>query len=74
MMSGPSLEAARKVKGVARDLASRVAIVTGVGIARVADGYAVKVNLKGTVPVDLPHQIDGVRVVYENTGPARAQG
>ena len=73
-MDDPTLEAARRVKGLAREVASRRGQVTGVGIARVGGAYAVKVNLRDTPPTDLPRQIEGVSVVYERTGPVRARG
>jgi hypothetical protein len=72
-MDDPTLEAARRVKILAREVASRSGKVTGVGIARTGSGYAVKVNLRGAPPTDLPRQIDGVSVVYEQTGPVQAR-
>jgi hypothetical protein len=73
-MHDPTLEAARRVKALAREAASRSAEVTGVGIARVDGAYAVKVNLRNTPPADLPRQIDGVPVLYERTGALRIRG
>jgi hypothetical protein len=70
-MSAASLEDARRVKQRAFEIASRAASVTGVGLTRVAGSYAVKVNLSDRVPPDLPTEIEGVPIVYEQTGPIR---
>jgi hypothetical protein len=63
-----SIDAARRVKDLARDVVSRSADVTGVGLVRRGASYAVKVNLRGGVPPGLPQQIDGVPLEYEQTG------
>ena len=70
-MATPSLEAARRVKNKARDLAARHASVAGVGLTRVGGDYAVKVSLHAAAPLELPSSVDGVRVIYEVTGPVR---
>lgn len=48
--------------------------VSGLGITQVGDDYAVKVNLASTPPpgVALPHEVDGVPVVFEVVGPISA--
>ncbi|MDB5672771.1 MAG: hypothetical protein JWO25_3730 [Alphaproteobacteria bacterium] len=61
-------EQARLVKAKAGEIARSRATVTGVGLTRVGDSYAVKVNLEGAADHDLPGEIDGVQVVYEVTG------
>lgn len=73
-MSTTSLSKARKAKKRAVEEFSHLACVTGVGITRVGDGYAVKVNLSEPAgPGDLPAEIDGVRVCVEVTGKIRAR-
>jgi hypothetical protein len=68
-----TLDAARRVKDLARDVVSKSAEVTGVGLARRGDSYVVKVNLRCSVQPGLPEQIDGVPLVYEQTGAISAQ-
>ena len=70
-MESASLDQARAAKQHAADEFSRLADVVGVGITRVADGYGVKVNLRGQPKpgVELPKQIDGVPVHVEIVGP-----
>jgi hypothetical protein len=72
-MSGTSLKKARAAKKRAVAEFSHLACVTAVGITRVGDDYAVKVNL--SEPADpgmqLPAEIDGVRVCVEVTGKIR---
>jgi hypothetical protein len=71
-MSPTSLSRARRAKKRAVHAFSHLACVTGVGITRVGDGYAVKVNLSEPAdPGDLPAEIDGVRVCVEVTGKIR---
>jgi hypothetical protein len=68
-----SLEQARAAKKTALRRFKRLDGVTGVGITRVNDGYAVKLNLSGPVDpaVSLPADIDGVPLRVEVTGTIR---
>ena len=43
--------------------------VNGVGITRVGDGYAVKVNFVRRPHRALPREVDGVPIAYEVVGP-----
>lgn len=66
-----TLEQARQTKAKAVTAASACAAVVGVGLTRIGDSYAVKVNLRERTAsvAELPDCIDGVRVVYEVVGP-----
>lgn len=69
---GYTLEQARAAKEKAKRLfTSNV----GVGITRLDDGYAVKVNLRNPVSGDesIPTSIDGVPVQFEVVGEIRKQ-
>jgi hypothetical protein len=72
-MAPISLDQARAAKAIVRELLSGLEVV-GVGITRVQDDYAVKVNLSKPPPAgtELPTVIDGVPVRFEVTGKARA--
>ena len=61
---------ARAAKGAALRHFQKFAEVVGVGITRLNDGYAVKVNLAGPVApgVELPAAIEGVPVRVEVVG------
>lgn len=73
-MSNVSIDQARRVKPKAGEAARRCGTVTGVGITKVGDSYAVKVNLCEPVPkASLPEAIDGVTVVYEVLGRTAAR-
>lgn len=74
-MSTTSLQKARAAKRRAVEEFSHLACVTAVGITRVGDDYAVKVNLSEPADpgVELPTEIDGVRVCVEVTGKVRAR-
>jgi len=72
---GSQLDAARAVKQKARTVFARFAPVSGVGITRQGDSYAVQVNLESE-PADreeLPDRIDGVPVVVRVVGQVRKQ-
>ena len=71
MDTSAPLEVVRLVKQKVLEAANRTtAHVTGAGITRVNGKYAVKVNLRERyTPAGLPHEIDGVVIVYETTGP-----
>ena len=68
-----SIEQARDVKQKAGDLARAAAAVAGVGLTRVGNSYAIKINLREPTAKKLPQQLDGVPIVYEVTGIARPQ-
>ncbi len=69
-MNTTSLDQARAAKPRVRDLLRGVPQLTGVGITRVGDGYAVKVNLSAppNAELDLPGEIDGVPIRVEVVG------
>ena len=67
-VSDVTIEMARKAKDHVRTIAAGAAGVTGIGLARVGGSYAVKVNLRGDKKPDVPLQVDGVPVVFEQTG------
>ena len=69
---GRTLEEARAAKNKAKELfASNV----GVGVTRLGDGYAVKVNLQTPLPENesVPTSIDGVPLKFEVVGEIRKQ-
>jgi len=68
-----SIEDARRVKSVAGDTARLAADVVGVGLTKVGESYAVKINLANppAFGVFLPASIDGVPLIYEVTGRIR---
>jgi len=69
---GHTLEQARAAKEKAKTLfTSNV----GVGITRLGDGYAVKVNLRNPMSDEdrIPTSIDGVPVQFEVVGEIRKQ-
>jgi hypothetical protein len=65
-----SLDEARRVKSRAGNAARGQASVVGVGLTKLGDAYAVKINLGAPVPTSakLPTEIDGVRIIYEVVG------
>jgi hypothetical protein len=69
---GFSLDQARAAKDKAKQLFTTN---VGVGITRVDDGYAVKVNLRNPLPEgeNTPTSIDGVPVQIEVVGEIRKQ-
>jgi hypothetical protein len=76
-MTNLTLDQARAAKAVVKDRlqkSGRLAIV-GIGITRLQNSYAVKVNL-GVVPpqgmTSLPDEVEGFPVRFEFTGPVRA--
>ena len=72
-MAHVTLDEARAAKPTALEQFRKYGNVVGVGITRVHEDYAVKVNLSEPVPpgVQLPTHIDGVPVRVEITGPIR---
>jgi hypothetical protein len=75
-MSNATLDQARAVKAVAIERLAEYGIlgVVGIGITRIAESYAVKVNLEKhpASGVELPTSIDGVPVRFEVIGEIRA--
>jgi hypothetical protein len=69
-MAKVSIDEARRIKPKAGEVARRAASVAGVGLTKVGDSYAVKVNLadQPAASAQLPKTIDGVSVVYEVVG------
>jgi hypothetical protein len=72
-MSHATLAEARAAKARALELIQRLAPDAAVGITRVGESYAVKVNLARALPAeaDLPTHIDGVPVRVEVVGEIR---
>ncbi|HEY2589516.1 MAG TPA: hypothetical protein VGI81_27465 [Tepidisphaeraceae bacterium] len=68
-----TLDQARAAKDQALKVFSRLADVVGVGITRLGDGFAVKVNLRGPPPADVPlaQSIAGVPVKVDIVGTIR---
>jgi hypothetical protein len=68
-----TLEEARAAKRHAHEVFERLACVAGIGIARVGDGYGLKVNLQCTpdAGVELPNEVDGVPIRLEVVGVIR---
>jgi hypothetical protein len=64
------IEDARRVKSAAGRAAGKSARVVGVGLTKIGDSYAVKVNLAEPPRAEalLPDLIDGVPIVYEVVG------
>jgi hypothetical protein len=69
------LERARAAKSVLLDRLGGHPAVRGVGIARRASGYAVKLNLAEPKPrgLNIPKAVEGVPVVVEVVGRIAAQ-
>ncbi len=69
-MESVSLEQARLAKPGAAALFSQFGKVVGVGIARIGDGYGIKVNLQEAPEADvkMPNNIDGVPIKVEVVG------
>jgi hypothetical protein len=72
-MAGVTLEQARAAKTRALQYFETLGTVVGVGVTRVDDDYAVKINLREPLAdgVDVPAEIDGVPVRVEVVGPIR---
>jgi hypothetical protein len=68
-----TLDQARAAKDEALKVFSRLGSVVGVGITRVGDSYAVKVNLRDTPDqgAKLPRTVQGVPVRVDVVGPIR---
>jgi len=61
---------ARRVKQKVAEIARAAGSVAGVGLTKVGNSYAVKVNLRDSQGVAdrLPNSVDGVPVVYQVVG------
>lgn len=72
-MSRVTRDQARAAKTRARELFAGAGALAGVGITRVAGGYAVKVNLSEPLPegMDVPATVDGVPLRVEVVGRIR---
>jgi len=70
-----SIEQARAAKSKVADAYRPLGTVVGVGITKVGDDYAVKVNLRRAMPAAAhpPTSIDGVPVAVEVAGPVVAR-
>lgn len=70
-----SIEQARLAKPKAKEIARSCGTVVGVGLIRIGESYAIKINLRDHVPetADLPKTVDGVKVVYDVIGPISLQ-
>jgi hypothetical protein len=67
-------EAAREAKQGAAEAVAPFGLVTGVGLARRGDGYAVRVHLREAPPPGavLPRAVDGVSVEVRVVGTIQA--
>lgn len=76
-MARISIKLARSAKQRAIELLSDLPGLVGIGVIKVDDGYAVRVNLdaepSGPNRRKVPKTIDGVPVAVEVTGPIRAR-
>jgi hypothetical protein len=70
-MTDSTLLDARRVKDKVAGIARAAGPVAGVGLAKVGNSYAVKVNFRESQATSrgLPDSVDGVPVIYEVTGP-----
>jgi hypothetical protein len=68
-----SLDEARRAKAAVLSMLEHHDLVNGVGVARVDDGYVVKVNLSRPPDPDLPlpSSVDDVPVTWEVVGEIR---
>jgi hypothetical protein len=72
-MAAITLEQARAAKAEAQDIFSRLGEVVGVGITKIGDNYALKVNLRRPLPGKsaAPKEVRGVPVKLELIGDIR---
>ena len=70
-----TLDQAQAAKRVVLERFDKLDQITGVGITRVAGEYAVKVNLSEPVEpgIEIPADVDGVKVRVEVTGTIRVR-
>jgi len=72
-MTPRTLDEARAAKTAASTLFGSLAVVVGVGITRVGEGYGLKVNLREQAKGPLPTEVAGVPVQVEVVGAIRKQ-
>ena len=70
-MTGVTLERARAAKQKLSKMISPLPELRGIGIAILANGYGVKVNLARWPACEIPEEIDQVPVIVEVTGTIR---
>jgi hypothetical protein len=72
-MARINLHQARAAKAAVLKTFRRLPNLSGVGITKVGDGYAVKINLREPMPkgTQLPGEVDGLPVTIEITGTLR---
>jgi hypothetical protein len=71
----PQLNAARGAKEKAKQIFSQFGTVKGIGLTKMGERYAVKINFESE-PHDrdrMPREVEGVPVVVQITGPLRKQ-
>jgi hypothetical protein len=70
MSEAISIEKARAAKSAAKQLLAKLLGDVAIGITRIGDDYALKVNLPAPPPdsVVLPKDVDGVPIRFEVTG------
>jgi hypothetical protein len=71
-----SIDQARHAKESAKSVLADVPGVVGVGLTKIGDDYALKVNLREELPsgVSVPKQIAGVPVCVEVVGTIQKRG
>jgi hypothetical protein len=71
-----SIDQARHAKELAKIVLADVPGVVGVGLTKIGDDYALKVNLREELPsgVSVPKQIAGVPVSVEVVGTIQKRG
>ena len=74
-MQDEKLDAAREAKEKAKTIFSRHGTVNGIGLTRMGERYAVKVNFESEPrdPASMPREIEGVPVVVQVIGPLHKQ-
>lgn len=73
-MGAVTLEQAQAAKAEAKDIFSRIGEVLGIGITKVGQDYAIKVNLRGPVSAAAPTEVRGVPVKLELIGKITRRG
>lgn len=71
-----TIDQARAAKDVAKTELAGVPGVVGIGLTKIGDDYALKINLREALPGDMrmPESIAGVPVKVEVVGPIRKRG
>ena len=74
-MAAITLEQARAAKAEAHDIFSRIGEVLGIGITKIGQNYAIKVNLRAATPkaASAPRTVRGVPVKLEVVGAIRSR-